>query len=85
MNKVQIEKANFLEDFMIELELSNKQRVYYDLKPQLNTARFKHIKSQAFFETGRLVNRRYIYWDPLTEIQDYEMLGELLIKEDFQE
>lgn len=83
MNKVQIEKASFLENFIIELELSNKQRVYYDLKPQLNTARFKHIQSQAFFETGRLVNRCSIYWDPLTEIQDYEMLGELLIKEDF--
>jgi len=80
---MQIEKANFLKNFIIELELSNKQKVYYDFKPQLGTARFKHIKDQAFFETGRLVDQCYIYWDSLTEIQDYEMLGEGIIKEEF--
>ncbi len=51
---MQIEKANFLKNFVIELELSNKQKIYYDLKPQLSTARFKHIKNQAFFETGKI-------------------------------
>lgn len=81
MEKVQIERVSFLEQYIIKLELSNNQKVEFDLKPRLKTARFKHITSQEFFETGKLMNHCCIYWDDVTEIQDYEMLGEEFIKE----
>ena len=77
---MRIERVDFLEHYIIKLELANEQTVCFDLKPFLKTARFKHIVSQQFFETGKLMNHCCIYWDDVTEIQDYEMLGEEFIK-----
>lgn len=77
---MQIDRVYFLEDYKIRLELSNHQKVYFDLKPLLKTARFKHIVSQEFFEQGKLMNQCCICWDDVTEIQDYEMLGEDFIQ-----
>ena len=81
MIKVQIEHVSFLDGYIIRLELSNNQKIYYDLKPKLKTARFRRIISQEFFETGRLVDHCCICWDDITEIQDYEMLGENFMKQ----
>lgn len=75
-----IDRVSFLDDYIIKLELSNRTRIMFDLKPLLKTARFKHIVSQEFFEKGKLIDRCCIYWDDVTEIQDYEMLGEEFIK-----
>lgn len=77
---MQIQRVGFLEGYVIKLELSDNQKVYFDLKPLLKTARFKHIVSQQFFESGKLINHCCIYWDDVTELQDYEMLGEEFIK-----
>lgn len=79
---MRIESVRFLNDFIIELVLSNQKIVQYDFKPNLKTARFKHIHSQDFFKQGVLKEHCSIYWDPVTEIQDYEMLGIAYIKED---
>lgn len=79
---MQIERVRFLNEYIIELELSNNQIIHFDLKPQLKTARFSHITSQHFFEMGTLVDHCYIHWDDVTEIQDYEMIGESLIRGD---
>lgn len=78
---MRIERVDFLDHYIIKLELSNNQKVEFDLKPLLKTARFKHIVSQEFFEKGKLMNQCCISWDEVTEIQDYEMLGEDFIKE----
>ena len=80
MKKMQIDRVEFLEDYIIQLELSNREKVKFDLKPLLKTARFKHIVSQSFFEQGKLTNQCCICWDDVTEIQDYEMLGEEFIR-----
>ena len=79
--EVQIERVSFLDEYIIRLELSNNQKIYFDLKPQLKTARFRRITSQEYFETGKLIDHCYICWDDITEIQDYEMLGESFIKQ----
>ncbi|MBE6023379.1 MAG: hypothetical protein E7231_09120 [Cellulosilyticum sp.] len=80
---MQIDRVCFLRDYMIKLELSTNQLAVFDLKPLLKTARFKHIVSQEFFESGKLLDHCCIYWDDVTEIQDYEMLGEEFIKKNF--
>lgn len=79
---MRIENVRFLNDFIIELVLSNQKTVHYDFKPHLKTARFKHINSQSFFNQGILKDHCSIFWDPVTEIQDYEMLDIAYIKED---
>lgn len=76
---MRIECVDFLEQYIIKLKLANEEIIYFDLKPLLKTARFKHIVSQQFFETGKLMDHCCIYWDDVTEIQDYEILGEEFI------
>ena len=72
---MQIDKVNFLEDYIIEIILTNKEKMYFDLKPLLQTARFKHIVSEEFFKKGKLISQCCIYWDDVTELQDYEIFG----------
>ena len=81
---MQIEHINFLKDYIIEIELSNHQKVKYDLKPHLKSERFKSIKSQEMFEKGKLVDNCYISWDAVTELQDYEILGEKFIENNME-
>lgn len=78
--RMQIERVDFLEDYIIKLELSGNQEAYFDLKPLLKTARFKHIVTEEFFKRGKLLDHCCIYWDDVTEIQDYELLGEDFIR-----
>ena len=81
---MQMERIKFLSDYRMEIELSNRIQIRFDLKPLLATARFKHITSQDFFEQGRLFNQCCIYWDDVTFIYDYEILGEEYIEMYFQ-
>ncbi len=82
---MQIEKIKFLSDYCIELYLTNEKTIIYDLKPLLHTARFQRIKSQAYFESGKLLENKYIQWDKVTELQDYEMLGVAFTISDYEE
>lgn len=77
---MQIDKVNFLNDYIIEIILTNEEKIYFDLKPLLPTARFKHIVSEEFFKKGKLINECCIYWDDVTELQDYEIFGEAFIR-----
>ena len=76
---MQIDKVNFLANYILEIILINGKKIYFDLKPFLHTARFKHIISEEFFMKGQLINQCCIYWDAVTEIQDYEIFGEAFI------
>ncbi len=82
---MQIEKVEFLPNYCIALYLTNGQKIIYDLKPLLHTARFQRIKSQAYFESGKLLEHKYIQWDKVTELQDYEMLGVAFTLSDYEE
>ena len=75
-----IKNVKFLPDFIIELELMNRQKITYDIKPYKNSAKLCGIKSQEFFEKGILVDNSYIQWDKSTILYDYEMLGRDMIR-----
>lgn len=75
-----IKNVRFLPDFIMELELINKQKVIYDIKPYKNSAKFCGITSQEYFENGILIDCSYIKWDESTIIYDYEIFGRNLIR-----
>lgn len=73
---MQIDRVDFLDDYVLDIKLTNGKRIRFDLKPLLSTARFKHIVSEEFFKKGKFINQCCIYWDDITELQDYEIFEE---------
>ena len=78
--KMLINKIKFLKDFVIEIELIDKQIILYDMKPHMNTAKFCEIKNQSIFGKGVLMDNSYIRWDENTTLYDYEILGKNYIR-----
>jgi len=75
-----IKSVKFLPDFIIEIELVNRQKMIYDIKSYINSAKLCGIESQEFFEKGRLIENSYIEWDENNILYDYEILGKDLIR-----
>jgi hypothetical protein len=78
--KMLINSIKFLEDFIIEIELIDKQIILYDMKPYMNTAKFSEIKNESIFGKGVLIENSYIKWDESTSLHDYEILGKDYIR-----
>lgn len=75
-----IKSVRFLPDFVLEIELINRQKINYDIKPYRNSAKLCGIKNQKIFEQGILIDNSYIKWDDSTILYDYEILGKDLIR-----
>lgn len=75
-----IKSVKFLPDFIIEIELINRQKIIYDIKSYRNSAKLCGIESQEFFEKGKLIDNSHIKWDENTILYDYEILGKDLIR-----
>lgn len=78
--KMLINSIKFLKDFVIEIELIDKQIILYDMKPYMNTAKFCEIRNQNIFVKGVLVDNSYIKWSENTTLYDYEILGKGYIR-----
>lgn len=75
MGDIEILEVKFLENFKVDLYLSNGHRIIYNLKPKLITARFKELECWDYFAQGKIKRGKVIYWDENTELT----LGEILI------
>lgn len=69
-----IEKVSFEDDFLIYLLLSDGKNIVFDMKPKLNTARFKAIDDETKFKSGELVSVRRIVWENETELTLSEII-----------
>lgn len=72
---LKIESIRFLPDYIIEIKLSENIIIEYDMKANLNKARFSALKDEEFFKSGKLKDNCFIQWDCLTFIYDYEMFS----------
>ncbi len=69
-----MEKVSFLEDYRLEIVLTDGSCCFYDMKPKLKTVRFYDLESWGTFSRGILRNGQVICWDNGTELSIDEIL-----------
>lgn len=66
--KNQIEKVYFLDNFQLDILLSDGTRLIYDMRPKLETARFCDLADKQLFLGGKVINAQQVSWDNGAEI-----------------
>lgn len=74
MANLWIEDIRFLKDYFIEITLSNRHKIIYDIKTKLITARFKDLEDEELFLSGRLLDGNTICWSPGIELSLEEIM-----------
>lgn len=72
--KTRILDVQFLDNYIMDIRLSNGHRILFNMKPKLSTARFAHIHSIQHFNEGKVIDGKLVRWNPITELSLNEML-----------
>jgi len=83
MQRMKMERIKFLQNHIIEIELTGGKIILYDVTSKLKTAKFKGLQEEEYFKTGKLINNSFIQWNAITQLYDYEILGKNFIKKNF--
>lgn len=78
---LEMSEVRFLEDFKLEVLLTNGDRIIYSLKLKRTTARFKEIEDWDRFCGGKVIDGNRIVWPNETELSIDEILYELRMRE----
>lgn len=70
-----MEKVHFMEDYVIEIILTDGERRTFDMKPKLRTVRFHDLGDMKMFSCGILKNGQVICWSDGTELSLDEILS----------
>ena len=62
-------------DHTITIELSNNHRIIYDMRPRLNTIRFRKLADIETFLVVRLENENTLVWNNLCQITIDEIIS----------
>ena len=62
-------------DHTITIELSNNHRIIYDMRPRLNTIRFRKLADIETFLVVRLENENTLVWNNLCLITIDEIIS----------
>lgn len=73
---VEILNVEFKENYIMEISLSNRKVIKYNMKLYLKKARFMDLQAVDLFENGQIINKRIIRWNNITEIELEEILRE---------
>lgn len=71
---IKIERVIFLEDYQLDILLSNSHRIIYNLEPKLKTARFSDLSDPEIFSSGDLNDNKVICWNVPAELSLEEIL-----------
>ncbi len=63
------------DDHTLMIELDNKHKIIYDMKPRLKTVRFSSLADPGRFKSLRVENRNTIIWDDLCQITIDEVIS----------
>lgn len=74
VSDVRMTGVKFLEDYRLEVYLTNGHEVIYNLQPKLVTARFKGIDEWERFSRGKIINGSRIVWEDNMELSLDEIL-----------
>lgn len=80
MCRLRIIEVIFLEDYKMNIALSNGHGILYDISPKLKTARFQTLQPASVFCSGQLSQDSMICWPDGTELSLDEILLELANK-----
>ncbi len=69
-----MEKVFFLDDFILEVELTDGRSCIYDMKPKLKTVRFHDLEDEGIFSDGRIKNGQVICWSNGIELSLHEIM-----------
>ena len=70
-----IEKVTFLDNYIIEIDLTYNYKFYFDLRPMIHSKRFQGLVKDGVFNKGKLEDSCRIVWDESTKLEDYEIFG----------
>lgn len=63
-----IAKAKCADGYQLEIYLDNGDRISYDLKPKIVTARFQELRDEEVFRTGYVPDGKRICWKTGAEL-----------------
>lgn len=72
---MRMKKVSFLENYIIEVNLSPNYKFYYDLRPMIHSPRFKKLTKKNAFQKGTLEDGCRIVWENNICLEDYEIFG----------
>lgn len=71
---IKMEKVSFLENFQLEVLLTDGRICSYDLRPKLKTVRFYDLDTWDAFSSGFLKRGLFICWNNGVELSIDEIL-----------
>lgn len=74
MQNVEMTKVEFEENYQMHIRLSNGHEILYNLKPRVNTARFRELENEEIYWKGRLEKDGMIRWPGGIELSIDEVL-----------
>ncbi len=77
MCRFRIVGVTFLDDYKLDITLSNGHGILYDISPKLKTARFQNLHQVSLFRSGQLSQDGIITWRDGTELSLDEIILEL--------
>ncbi len=72
---VKIMKATPHENHTLEIELDNRHRIIFDMKPRLEAVRFGTLSDLRQFRDVRVVNGDTLIWNSLCQITISEIIS----------
>lgn len=73
-----IKDIKFLDQYKLDILLSNGHGILYDLAPKIKTARFQILEDQAIYYQGHLTPDGMIRWQGGTELDLDEIVLDLI-------
>lgn len=78
ISKIDITSIEFLDEYQINIYLSNGHRIVYNMKPKMNTMRFSEVFALGKFETASIVNGQIIRWAGNIELTLDEIMHQVV-------
>ena len=65
------------EDHTLEIELDNRHKIIYDMKPRLGAVRFSSLSDIQKFKNVKVINGDTLTWDSLCQITVNEIINNI--------
>lgn len=72
-----IEKVVPNDDYTLLIELNNRHKIIYDLKPRLKSLRFSSLQDLSKFKAVGVAHENTLVWDSLCEITLDEIINHI--------
>lgn len=65
------------DDYTLEIELDNRHKIIYDMKPRLQAVRFCKLSDPNCFHDFRVENGNTLIWDSLCQLTIDEIISQI--------